>query len=103
MAACVAPLPAEIIPPAVAEGWTSCRVTGVDDTMIADASNENQVVTAAALPADGIVRIYGDYGGSATKVYVQVQSGGRSCANAPPRTDFIAVDVVGRPAVDGQG
>ncbi len=95
LAACRAPLPAEIIPPVVVEGWTSCRVTGADDAMIADASTENQVVTSAALPADGIVRIYGNYGGSATKVYVQVQSGGRACANSPPRTDFITVDVVG--------
>jgi hypothetical protein len=95
LASCHAPLPAEIIPPLVAEGWTGCRVTGADNTMIADASTGNQVVTAAALPADGIVRIYGDYSGSATKVYVQVQSGGRSCANSPPRTDFITVDVVG--------
>ncbi len=95
LAACHAPLPAEIIPPVVAEGWAGCRVTGVDGSMIADASTDNQVVAAAALPADGIVRIYGDYGGTATKVYVQVQSGGRSCANFPPRTDFITVDVVG--------
>jgi hypothetical protein len=28
-------------------------------------------------------------------VYVQVQSGGRACANSPPRTDFITVDLVG--------
>jgi hypothetical protein len=97
LAACHAPLPAEIVPPVVAEGWSGCRVTSVDGTLIADASVANQVVTASALPQDGIVRIYGDYAGSATKVYAHVQSGGRSCANSPPRTDFIAVDVV-----DGQ-
>jgi hypothetical protein len=93
LAACRAPLPGEIVPPAVAQGWTSCRITGSDDTPLADASLENQVITA--LPADGIVRVYGDYGGADGKVYVQVQSGGSSCANFPPRTDFIAVDVVG--------
>jgi hypothetical protein len=104
LAACRPPLPAEIIPPVVAEGWTGYRVTGVDDTLIADGSLENQTVPTAALPADGIVRIYGNYGGPATKVYVQVQSGGRSCANSPPRTDFIAVDVVaGQLATDKGG
>jgi hypothetical protein len=95
LAACHAPLPAEIIPPAAPEGWTSCKVTDSDGTVLADASSANGVVSAAALPADGVVRVYGDYGGSATKVFVQVQSGGSSCANFPPRTDYIPVDVVG--------
>jgi hypothetical protein len=104
LAACRAPLPAEIVPPVVAQGWTGYRITGGDDTIIADASLENQVVPSTALPEDGIVRIYGNYDGPATKVYVQVQSGGRSCANSPPRTDFIAVDVVaGQLATDKGG
>jgi uncharacterized protein YfaP (DUF2135 family) len=101
LAACHAPLPAEIIPPVVAEGWTSCRVTDSGGALLADASAEGAIVTAAAIPEDGVVRVYGDYGGSATKVYVQVQSGGSSCANFPPRTDYIAVNVVaGKIATD---
>jgi hypothetical protein len=104
LAACQAPLPDEIIPPAVAEGWTSCKVTDSGGTVLADASTANGVVSATAVPDDGVVRIYGDYGGSATKVYVQVQSGGSSCANFPPRTDFIPVDVVaGKIATDKGG
>ncbi len=95
LAACHAPLPAEIIPPAVTEGWTSCKVTDSGGAVLADASTESGVVSAAAIPADGVVRVYGDYGGSATTVYVQVQSGGSACPNFPPRTDYIAVDVVG--------
>jgi hypothetical protein len=95
LAACHAPLPAEIIPPVVAEGWTHCGAMDSGGVVLADASAANGTVTAAALPADGIVRIYGDYGGSATKVYVQVQSGGSSCANFPPRTDYVVANVVG--------
>jgi hypothetical protein len=104
LAVCRAPLPEEIIPPVAPEGWTGYRVTSADDTLIADASTENQVVAGSALPADGIVRIYGNYVGPATKAFVQVQSGGRACPNAPPRTDFIAVDVVaGQLATDKGG
>ncbi len=95
LAVCRPPVPEEIVPPATVEGWAGCRITDATGTLIADASVENQVVPASAIPADGIVRVYGDYVGTATKVFVQVQSGGRSCANSPPRTDFIAVDVAG--------
>jgi hypothetical protein len=104
LAACHAPLPGEVCPPIVAQGWTGFRVTGTDDALLADASSEGQIVAAAALPADGIVRVYADYDGAATIAYVQVQSGGPSCANSPPRTDFVAVDIVeGKIATDQGG
>ncbi|MEO8178616.1 MAG: hypothetical protein ABI895_07275 [Deltaproteobacteria bacterium] len=95
LAACHAPLPEEIVPPVVAVGWTGCRITDSNGTLLVDASAEGKVVAAAALPADGIIRVYGDISGAATKAYVQVQSGGASCPNSPPRTDFIPVDIAG--------
>ena len=88
LAACHAPLPGEICPPIAVQGWTGFRVTDTSGTLIVDASAEGKVV--ATVPADGVVRIYGDYGGAAKHVFVQVQSGGATCANSPPRTDFIA-------------
>lgn len=101
LAACHAPLPAEIVPPRVPEGWTSCRVTDGSGSMLADASTGNGVVSGSAIPADRVIRVYGDYDGSVTKVFVQVQSGGSACANFPPRTDYIAVNVVnGKIATD---
>jgi hypothetical protein len=102
-AACHAPLPAEIIPPRVPQGWTSCSVTDSDGVILADASTANDSVGAAAIPDDRIVRVYGDYDGSATQVFVQVQSGGSSCANFPPRTDYIPVNVVGGQITSDKG
>jgi hypothetical protein len=104
LAKCHAPRPAEIIPPRVPEGWTGCKVTDSAGTVLADASSANGVVGAPAIPADGIIRVYGDYDGDATNVFVQVQSGGSSCANFPPRTDYIAAHVVdGKIASDKGG
>jgi hypothetical protein len=103
LAACHAPLPAEIIPPPAPQGWTSCRVTDSDDNVLADASSANASVSAAAIPDDRIVRVYGDFDGSATDVYVQVQSGGSSCANFPPRTDYIPVSVLGGQIASDKG
>jgi hypothetical protein len=91
LAACHAPLPGEICPPTKLEGWAGFRITDSNGTTLADASTEGKVVST--IPADGIVRVYGDYGGTSTKAFVQVQSGGATCANAPPRTDFLAVNV----------
>jgi hypothetical protein len=103
-AACHAPLPAEIVPPVVATGWTGCRFTDANGALLADASLEGKAVAAGALPADGIVRVYGDFGGAGRRAYVQVQSGGASCANSPPRTDFVPVDIVdGKLATDKGG
>jgi uncharacterized protein YfaP (DUF2135 family) len=103
-ATCRPPLPAEIIPPVLATGWTGYRVTDSSGALLVDASVEGQIIGAAALPADGIVRIYGDFTGTATRAYVQVQSGGTACANLPPRTDFIPVDIAdGKLATDKGG
>jgi hypothetical protein len=93
LAACHAPLPGEICPPPTLQGWTGFRITDANGTLLVDASTEGKVV--AAVPADGIVRVYGDYGGAAQKAFVQVQSGGASCANSPPRTDFVTVKLAG--------
>jgi hypothetical protein len=104
LAACHAPLPEEIVPPVVPAGWTGCRITDSAGTLIVDASAEGRIVTGAALPADGIIRVYGDFSGAAAKAYVQVQSGGASCANSPPRTDFVPVDIAdGKLATDKGG
>jgi hypothetical protein len=94
LAECHAPLPGEIVPPLTAVGWTSFTVTDSADNLLADASAANQVIAAADLPADGLVRVQASHGGGASTAYVQVQSGGQSCANAPPRTDYIAADIV---------
>ncbi|MEY2931142.1 MAG: hypothetical protein RL033_1891 [Pseudomonadota bacterium] len=101
LAACHAPLPGEICPPVAVEGWTGFRITDSSGALLADASTEGKRVPA--IPADGIVRVYGAYGGAGTKAFVQVQSGGASCANAPPRTDFVAANVVGGGIVTDKG
>jgi len=100
-AACHAPLPGEICPPAAPQGWTGFRVTDISGTLIVDASAEGKAV--ATVPADGVVRIYGDYGGADKPVFVQVQSGGATCANSPPRTDFIAVKAQGGALLTDKG
>ena len=101
LAACHAPLPGEICPPIAVQGWTGFRITDSSGVLIVDASAEGKVV--ATVPADGIVRVYGGYGGAASDVFVQVQSGGSSCPNAPPRTDFIAARLVGGEFVTDKG
>jgi hypothetical protein len=94
LAKCDPPLPDDIVPPIVAEGWTSFRITDTNDNLIADASSANQKVSASAIPEDGVVRIYGLYGGTtATQAFIQVQSGSGGCAHHRPRTDSIAVDL----------
>ena len=62
--------------------------------MLADAGTENRQIDAADLPEDGIIRVQGSYDGSADVAFIQLQSGGQSCPNLPPRTDFIAVELV---------
>jgi hypothetical protein len=94
LARCEPPEPAEIVPPVEALGWTALLVTDADGDVLADAGSDNQRIAAGDLPEDGVVRIHGGYDGSATTAFIQLQSGGQSCPNLPPRTDFIAVDLV---------
>jgi hypothetical protein len=101
LAACHAPLPGEVCPPLAVQGWSAFRVTDASGALLVDASSEGKHV--AAVPADGVVRIYGNYVGVATKVYIQVQSGGASCANSPPRTDFVAANIVGGELLTDKG
>jgi len=97
LARCEPPEPSEIVPPAEALGWTGLLVTDGEDDVLADASSDNQKIAAADLPDDGVVRIHGNYDGTADVAFIQVQSGGQNCPNLPPRTDFIGVDLL-----DGQ-
>ena len=101
LAACHAPLPGEVCPPVAVQGWSGFRVTDTSGALLVDLSSESKHV--AAVPADGVVRVYGNYAGAATKVYIQVQSGGASCANAPPRSDFIAANLVGGELLTDKG
>jgi hypothetical protein len=94
-AKCEPPLPDEIVPPAAASGWTGFRITDASDAVLADAGADNASIAAAAIPADGIVRVQGDYSGAGSTAFVQVQSGSQTCPELPPRTDFIPVEVVG--------
>jgi uncharacterized protein YfaP (DUF2135 family) len=103
LAACHPPEPGEIVPPDEAIGWTSFRLTDSSGNLLADASADNQAISAANVPLDGIVRVYGTYAGSATTAYVQVQSGGQGCADLPPRTDFVAVELVNGGLASGKG
>ena len=93
--------PAEVCAPIAVQGWSGFRVTDTSGALIVDASGEGKKV--ATVPADGIVRVYGDYVGAATRVYIQVQSGGASCANSPPRTDFITASIVGGALLTDKG
>jgi hypothetical protein len=63
----------------------------------------DQTIAGGSVPADGIVRIYGDYSGDATLAYLQVQSGGQTCANNPPNTDFITVELANGGLSTSQG
>jgi hypothetical protein len=103
LAACQPPVPGEIVPPAAPLGFTSLRVLDANNTVIADASGDNQIVAPDMLPADGIVRIAGDYDGTATLAYLQVQSGGQACPNLPPHTDAIPVEIVDGQLASSQG
>jgi hypothetical protein len=103
LAACEPPASGEIVPPEMATGWTGLRVTDTSGKVLADASTGNQVIATADIPADGLVRVYGDYAGSATTGYIQVQSGGQNCPNLPPHTDFIAAEIAGGGLASGAG
>jgi hypothetical protein len=94
LATCEPPLPEEVVPPAEPLGWTGLVITDAMGNVLADAGEDNAKIAAEDVPADGLVRIQGSYDGSATRAYVQLQSGGTSCPNLPPHTDFIAVDLV---------
>lgn len=59
---------------------------------LTDASTADAVVAATAVPADGLVRLYAQYQGSATRGYIMIQSGSSNCAEAPPCTDYVAID-----------
>ena len=94
LAACNPPVAGEIVPPVEPLGFTGLRVLDASGNLVADASAGNQIVAPDMLPADGLVRIEGDYDGSATIAYLQVQTGGQACPNVPPHTDFIPVEIV---------
>jgi hypothetical protein len=91
---CRPPAPGEITPPSAAAGFTGFRVTDLVGNVLADAAEGNRVLDAASTPADGLVRVYGDYAGEATTGYLQVQSGGQHCEGFPPRTDYISFDLL---------
>jgi hypothetical protein len=93
LAACEPPAVGEIVPPDMAVGWTGLRITDASGNVLADASTDNQTIASTAIPADRIVRVYGDYSGAALRAFVQVQTGGSSCQSFPPRTDFVAVEI----------
>ncbi len=94
LAVCRPPVPGEIVPPTEVAGWAGFRVTDVAGSLLADATESNQLIEGASIPGDGLVHVYGDYGGDATTAYVQVQSGGPHCEGFPPRTDYVSVDIV---------
>jgi hypothetical protein len=102
-AACHAPAPTEIVPPAAAMGWTGFRITDVAGGILADASGGSQKISASLLPADGRVRIAAEYAGSAQTAFVQIQTGGPTCVDAPPRTDFIGVPIASGRLATEQG
>ncbi len=97
LAACRAPLPGEIVPPAQSTGWTNFRVTDTDGELLADASLDNAAIASSAIPATGLVQVSGEYTGNADTAYVHVQTGGQGCTALPPRTDYFVVGLV-----DGQ-
>ncbi len=91
LAICRPPAPGEITPPSMTAGFSGFRITDVAGNLLADAAEDNRVIAAASIPAEGLVRVYGDYAGAATTGYVQVQSGGQHCEGFPPRTDYVSV------------
>lgn len=94
LATCRPPLPGAVVPPATSGGWTAFRLTDGDDNVLADASAENQTLAAGDLPATGLARVHGAYTGEAATGYVHVQTGDPSCPDLPPRTDYVAVELI---------
>jgi hypothetical protein len=94
LAKCEPPAPEEIIPPAEPLGWTSVRITDSEDALLADASEMSQRIESEDIPDDGVIRVYADFDGDATRAFIQLQSGGQACPLLPPRTDFIPVEIV---------
>jgi hypothetical protein len=93
LAACQAPEPGEIPEPPQVAGWTGLRLFDTTGTLIVDASGGDQALAATAVPANSLVRLYAQYQGPATRGYIMVQSGSADCAEAPPRTDTIPIDL----------
>jgi hypothetical protein len=94
-AACRPPSPGEVVPPPQAAGWTALRVTdAAGAAALADAGAGDGAIAAAAVPADGLVRVYGTYAGAAAKAFLHVQSGGTACGAAVPCTDHLTADIV---------
>ena len=83
--------------------WTSFFITDTADNLLADATTDNQVISAMAIPPDGLVRVFGTFAGDAATAFVQVQSGSQRCADMPPRTDYISVDIADGSLVTSAG
>ncbi|HEU4538010.1 MAG TPA: carboxypeptidase-like regulatory domain-containing protein, partial [Polyangiaceae bacterium] len=103
LAACQAPPPGEIPAPPEVKGWTLLRLTDTAGALVADASAGEQAIVASAVPENNLVRLYAQYQGSATRGYIMVQSGSADCAEAPPRTDYIAIDLSNNQVATAKG
>jgi hypothetical protein len=94
LATCNPPAAAEIIPPDEPAGWIGMRVADSGGTVLVDASADNQAIATTDVPSDGVLHVTAEYDGDASVGYLQVQSGGQSCPNLPPRTDYFPVSIV---------
>jgi hypothetical protein len=107
LAECKAPDPGEVVPPGEVLTWSAFRITDSEGNVLADASAGNQRIAIADVPEDGLVRIYGDYGGptvaDTTTAYLHVQMGSQTCELFAPHADAFPVELVDAKLASGAG